>query len=80
MPGSLQTTNGGNPYPVPYRAAGCRKTARQGPVSQGGQMVLSAQLLLVIVSMVLAIVSFFDNRYPVLNIAVFLLALALIVR
>jgi len=43
-------------------------------------MVLSVSLILVIVSMVLSIVSFFDNRYPVLNIAVFLLALALIVR
>jgi len=43
-------------------------------------VILNASLILVIVAMVLSVVAFFDNRYPLLNIAVFLLALALIVR
>jgi hypothetical protein len=43
-------------------------------------MVLSASLILILVALVLTVVSFIDNRYPLLSVAVLLLCVALLVR
>ena len=43
-------------------------------------MALTIPTILILVALLLSVVSFFDNRYPLLNVAVFLITLALLVR
>ena len=43
-------------------------------------MAMTPGFLLVLVSVILTVVSFFDNRYPLLQVAVLLLGLALLIR